>query len=58
MTVDTSALTEGITDFINNVFAYVPLGLTIIGIPAAIGVGIAFGGRLVGFVKSALTSGK
>lgn len=54
MTIDTSALTTGLTDFLNSVFTYVPLGLTIIGVPAAIGIGIAFGGRLIGYVKTAL----
>lgn len=58
MSIDTTPIQEGITDFINNVFVYLPLGLAIIGIPSAIVAGIAFGGRLVKMVGSALGSGK
>jgi hypothetical protein len=59
MTVDTTALTDAVTTFITQVFNYIPLGLAIVGIPSAIGVGLLFGGRIVGFVKSALLgSGK
>lgn len=54
MTVDTTPITEGVQDFINNVFTYLPLGLLIVGIPSAIGVGIAFGGRIVAMVGQAL----
>jgi len=56
MTVDTAPITEGVQDFISNVFVYLPLGLLIIGIPAAIGVGIKFGGGIVGMVGKALGS--
>jgi hypothetical protein len=53
MTVDTTPLTEGINNFINIVFTWVPLGLTILGVPAAIGVGILFGGKIINMVKAA-----
>lgn len=52
MSVDTGPLVDGINTFINNVFTYVPLGLTILGIPAAIGVGLVFGGKIISMVKS------
>lgn len=58
MSIDTTPIQTGITNFINNVFVYLPLGLAIIGIPAAIITGIAFGGRLVKMVSSSLGSGK
>jgi len=56
MTVDTAPITDGVQNFINNVFVYLPLGLLIIGIPAAIGVGIKFGGGIVKMVGHALGS--
>lgn len=58
MSVDTTPIEEGVTDFINAVFTYLPLGLAIIGIPAAIVAGLNFGGRLVSMVSSALGRGK
>lgn len=54
MTVDTAAIEEGVQQFLNNVFVYLPLGLLIVGIPAAIGVGIKFGGGIVNMVGAAL----
>lgn len=57
MSVDTAPIEEGVTTFINNVFVYLPLGLAIIGIPAAIIAGLNFGGRLVAMVSSALGKG-
>jgi len=56
MTVDTAPITDGVQTFISNVFVYLPLGLLIIGIPAAIGVGIKFGGGIVSLVGKALGS--
>jgi len=56
MTVDTAPITDGVQSFISNVFVYLPLGLLIIGIPAAIGVGIKFGGGIVNMVGKALGS--
>lgn len=53
MSLDTTALTDGINTFMQNVFTYVPLGLTILGVPAAIGVGLMFGGKIINMVKSA-----
>ncbi len=52
--IDTTAITDGMTTFINNVFVYIPLGLAIIGIPSAIGVGIMFAGKMIDYVRSAL----
>jgi len=56
MTVDTTPITDGVQTFLSNVFVYLPLGLLIIGIPAAIGVGIKFGGGIVKMVGNALGS--
>ena len=56
MTVDTAPITDGVQTFLSNVFVYLPLGLLIIGIPAAIGVGIKFGGGIVKMVGQALGS--
>jgi len=56
MTVDTAPITDGVQTFLSNVFVYLPLGLLIIGIPAAIGVGIKFGGGIVQMVGHALGS--
>lgn len=58
MTVDTSAIQSGVTDLVNNAINFLPLGLAIVGIPAAIGIGIAFGGKIVGMVRSAFGAGR
>jgi hypothetical protein len=54
MTLDTTPIQEGVTTFISNVFVYLPLGLAIVGIPAAIVGGMKFGGSLVKMVLGAL----
>ncbi len=53
--IDTTAITDGMTTFINNVFVYIPLGLIVVGIPSAIGLGIAFAGKMIDYVRRALT---
>jgi hypothetical protein len=58
MTIDTSEIEDGVTALVQNAIDFLPLGLAIVGIPAAIGIGIAFGGRIVMMVKSAFGTGK
>ncbi|MCA0453413.1 MAG: hypothetical protein LCI00_05520 [Chloroflexi bacterium] len=54
MSIDTTAITTGVTDLINQAFEFLPLGLAIIGIPTALFVGIRFGGRIAQMVAGAL----
>lgn len=58
MTIDTSEIEEGVTTLVQNAIDFLPLGLAIVGIPAAIGIGIAFGGRIVSMVKGAFGTGR
>lgn len=58
MTIDTTEIETGVTTLVQNAIDFLPLGLAIVGIPAAIGIGIAFGGRIVNMVKSAFGSGR
>lgn len=53
--VDTAPITEGMNTFLTSVFNFVPLGLAIVGIPSAIGLGIAFAGKMIDYVQSALS---
>jgi hypothetical protein len=56
MTIDTAAITEGITTFINDALGYLPLGLAIFGIPAGLVLGLRFGGSLIKMVQGAFGS--
>jgi len=58
MTIDTTQIEAGVTTLVQNAIDFLPLGLAIVGIPAAIGIGIAFGGRIVNMVKSAFGTGR
>jgi len=57
-TIDTQPLIEGMNQFISQVFQYAPLGLLLLGVPAAIGVGLGFGGKIINMVKGAFSGGK
>lgn len=58
MSIDTAAITAAVEDFMNQVFQWLPIGVAIVGVPAAIGAGIAFGGTIISKVRGALGSGK
>lgn len=51
MTIDTAPITDAVTALVNNAIGFLPLGLAIVGIPSAIGIGLAFGGKIVNMVK-------
>lgn len=58
MTIDTAPITEAVTTVTQQGIDFLPLGIAIVGIPAAIGIGLAFGGRIVSMIKSAFGGGK
>lgn len=58
MTIDTTAIESGVEELVQNAIDFLPLGLAIVGIPAAIGIGIAFGGKIVSMVRSAFGGGR
>ena len=58
MTIDTAPITDAVTSLVNNAIGFLPLGLAIVGIPAAIGIGLAFGGKIVNMVKAGFGGGK
>lgn len=53
--IDTAPITDGMNIFLTNVFNFIPLGLAVVGIPSAIGLGIAFAGKMIDYVRRALT---
>jgi hypothetical protein len=52
MTIDTAPILSGVNGLVNQAITFLPLGLAIVGIPSAIGIGLAFGGKIAGMIKS------
>lgn len=55
MSLDTSALTDGVTDILQQLFNYVPIGIAIFGAIGALVGGLMFGQKLVNVVVTALS---
>lgn len=53
MSIDTSVITESVSTVVQQGIDFLPVGIAIVGIPSAIGIGLAFGGRIVGMIKTA-----
>lgn len=52
MSIDTAAITESVTTVINQALGFLPIGIAVVGIPAAIAIGLGFAGKLVNYIKS------
>jgi hypothetical protein len=52
MSIDTAAITDSVTTVINQALDFLPIGIAVVGIPAAIAIGLGFAGKLVNYIKS------
>lgn len=52
MSIDTTPITNMVTNLVNQSVGFLPLGMAVLGVPAAIGIGLAFGGKIVSMIRS------